>query len=72
MLSLFIEMPMNMTDRGASEEGTVQLEELEEERLGPDEEIQQGDLRLQELMNERAQLKEKSAMMEAEVQKLEE
>lgn len=61
---------MDMTDRGSMEDGIAQLEELEEERLGPDEEIQQSDLRLQALMNERARLREKSAMAEAEVQKL--
>ena len=48
------------------------MEELEEECLGPNEEIQQGDLRLQALMNERAQLREKRALVEAEVHKLEE
>jgi len=40
--------------------------------LGLDEEIQQGDPRLQELMSERVQLREKSTMLEAEIKKLEE
>jgi len=48
------------------------MEELEEERLGPNEDIQQGNLRLQELMNERVRLRDKSAMMEEEFKKLEE
>ena len=61
-----------MTDRGGLENGIAQLEELEEERLGPEEEIQQGDLSLQELMNENVQLREKSAMAEEEFKKLEE
>ena len=40
--------------------------------MGLDEEIQQGDPRLQELMSERVQLREKSTMLEAEIKKLEE
>lgn len=48
------------------------LEEFKDEQLGLDEEIRQGDLRVQELMNERVRLREKSAMAEAEVKKLEE
>jgi len=47
------------------------LEELEGERLGLDEEIQQGDLRLQALMNEISQLRKKSIMVEAKIKKLE-
>lgn len=66
-----IVVPMDMMDCGALEEGIAQLEELKEERLGSDEEIQQGDLRLQELMNESIRFRKKSAMVEAEVKKLE-
>lgn len=62
MPSPHIEMPTDMTDCGALEEGIAQLDK--EERLGPDEEIQKGDLRLQELMNERVRLREKSTMAE--------
>lgn len=40
--------------------------------MGHDEEIQQGDLRFQELMKERVWLREKSTIMEEEVKKLEE
>lgn len=47
------------------------MEELEGERLGLDEEIQQGDLRLQALMNEISQLRKKSIMVEAKIKKLE-
>ena len=67
-----IAAPMDMMDHGALEEGITQFQELEEECLGPDEEIQQGDLRLQALMNERVWLRKKSAMAEEEVKKLEE
>jgi len=70
MLSPCIVAPMDMMDHGALEEGIAQLNE--EECLGPDEEIQQGDLRLQEVMKEIVRLREKSAMMEEEVKKLEE
>ena len=69
--SLHIETPTDMTVRRALEEGIVQLEELEEECLGPDEEIQQGNLKIQELMNERVRLREKSTMVEEEVKNLE-
>ena len=72
MPSPHIATPIDMTVHGALEEGIVQLEEIEEELLGPDEEIQQGNLRLQELMNERVRLREKSAMAESKVKKLEE
>ena len=37
-----------------------------------DEEIQQGDIKIQELMNDRVRLREKSSMAGAEVKKLEE
>jgi len=70
MPGLCIAAPMDMTVHGAFEEGITQLDK--EECLGPDEEIQQGDLRLQELMKERFSLREKSAMMEEEVKKIEE
>ena len=64
--------PMDMMDRRALEEGITQLQVIEEERLGPKEEIQLGKVRLQELMNERVRLREKSTMAEAKVKKLEE
>ena len=48
------------------------MEQLQEERLGLNEEIRQGDLRLQELMDERVWLREKSTMEKEEVKKLEE
>lgn len=51
------------------EEGVVHLNEAE--YLGPNEEIWQGDLRLQELMNKRVWLREKSALLEVEAKKLE-
>ena len=43
----------------------------EEEHLGPDEEIQWGNLRLQELLNKKFRLREKISMAEEEVKKLE-
>ena len=39
MPSLHIGAPMDMMDRRTLEEGITQLEELEEERLGPNEGI---------------------------------
>lgn len=60
MPSPHIAVPMDMTNHGALEDGVTQLEELKEECLGPDEEIQQGNIRLQELMNERVRLREKT------------
>jgi len=44
----------------------------EEEHLGPDEEIQWDDLRLQQLMKEKVLLREESSMAEEEVKKMEE
>ena len=55
--------------RGTLEEGIAQLNKTE--RLGPKEEIQQGNFRLQELEKERVWLRKKSALAEAEVKKLE-
>lgn len=65
-----ITTPANRTDHRALKEGIAQLEE--EECLGPNEGIQHGSLRIQELMNEKARLREKSTIAEEEVKKLEE
>lgn len=62
--------PTYMTYHGALKEGITQLKE--EEQMGPDEEIYQGDLRLQKLMKEKVRLREASAMAKEEVKKLEE
>ena len=68
MTSPRIAAPVDMTAHGALEEGISQLNKAE--RLGPEEEIWQGDLRLKEIMKERVWLREKSALVEAEVKKL--
>lgn len=69
MPSPCITVPANMTDCGALKVGFTKLEE--EECLGLDEEIKWGNLRLQEIYNEKVHLREKSAMAEEEVKKLE-
>lgn len=51
MLSPRIAALVDMIAREALQGGIAQLNK--EERLGPEEEIQQGDLRLQELMKEK-------------------
>ena len=61
---------VGVMDLRALEERIAPLEELEDEWLGLNEEIQRGDLRLQEFMNERVWLREKTAMVEVEVKKL--
>lgn len=62
--------PADMTVRGNVEEGIAQLNE--EKYLGPNEEIRQGVLRLQELKKERVRLRVKSSLVEVVVKKLEE
>ena len=72
MPSLRIAASTGMVDHRALEEWIIQLEELEEECLELDEETLQDGLRLQKIMNEKFLLREKSAMVEEEVKKLEE
>lgn len=69
MPSLCIAAPVDTIDCEALKEGNMQLEE--EGCLGLDEEIQWGNVTLQEFLNEKAHLREKNSMEEEEVQKLE-
>lgn len=69
MPSLRIVALVDTMVRGALEEAIAQLNKAE--RLGLEEEIWQGDLRLQELMKDRVWLREKSALLEAKSKKLE-
>jgi hypothetical protein len=61
--------PIDTMVREAQKEGITQPQETE--HMGLEEEIQQGNLRLQELEKERVRLRKKSALMDAEVKKLE-
>ena len=60
---------VDTTIRRTLEEGIAPPNEAE--CLGPKEEIQQGNFRLQELGKERVRLREKSTLVEVEVKKLE-